>query len=522
MKFNLPPNSRILAVGSGLLMFLALPPINLFFLAWIGLVPLWMALEKPFSNGFGEGFAAGLTFNTGCLYWLFLNSGTTPLINAASFSIAVFLISLGWGIAAWSFCRLRNRYGRSAWILVPFMWAAWEGWLSYFGELAFPWPLLALTQTNFEAVLQVMEFTGIWGVSFWVVAVNVVIFFIWKSRSRLEKRIAFTVFAILIFIPPAALISAYRYYRNYDATARLVVAQGCVDPLEKWTLGVDQSWAIYDSLTRESIDLDPDLVIWPETAMPLYLFSHGLFVDELTDLANEIEAPILTGASGYARIEKDPKPLNCAFLIEPDRGIVDEYSKQYLVPFGERVPFQWLIPALSDLNFGQAEFLPGHRATLFQVSSSRGFLVFPALICFESAFPQVTRNYIRRGANLLVTISNDAWFGKSSEPYQIAALSRFRCIETRRSMARAANTGISFLADPLGRVVAVSKLGEKKWLIAELPLLSQQTFFVRHGDLLLLIATALFGLCLLVSVFTGKRETNRIEETVLPEITDDD
>ena len=184
---------------------------------------------------------------------------------------------------------------------------------------------------------------------------------------------------------------------------------------------------------------------------------------------------------------------------------MERYSKQYLVPFGERVPFQWLIPGLGNLNFGQAEFLPGLRSTLFQVNTSQAFMVFPALICFESAFPQVTRRFVKRGSNLLVTISNDAWYGKTSEPYQIAALSRFRCIETRRSMARAANTGISFLADPLGRVVAKSELGEKKWLIAELPLLSQKTFFVKHGDLFLLIATALYGLSLLLSVIVKKR-----------------
>lgn len=508
----------MLAVGSGALMFLALPPINLFFLAWVGLIPLWIALEKPHGRGFGEGFAAGLTFNLGCLYWLALNSGTTPLINAASLVITVVLLAIGWGVAAWSFCRLYERFGRRAWIVAPFMWAAWEGWLSNLGELAFPWPLLALTQTNFEAVLQVMEYTGIWGVSFWVVAVNVVILLIWKGNSRIEKRIAFFIFIVLIIIPPLALMSSYRYYHNYDSTTRMVVVQGNVDPLEKWTLGVEYSWVKYDSLTRESIEVDPDLIIWPETAIPFYLLSQGLFTRKLTDLASVMNAPILTGASGYARLNKETIKQNSAFLIEPERGIVDMYSKQYLVPFGERVPFQGLIPWLGNLNFGQAEFLPGLRSTLFQVNTKRAFLVFPALICFESAFPNVTRRYVERGANLLVTISNDAWFGRSSEPYQIAALSRFRCIETRRSMARATNTGISFLADPLGRIVAESELDQKRWLIAELPLLSQKTFFVKHGDLFLIMSTMLYGLSLLLCVFLKNQGVAEEMETPSKEV----
>ncbi len=155
---------------------------------------------------------------------------------------------------------------------------------------------------------------------------------------------------------------------------------------------------------------------------------------------------------------------------------------------------------LGNLNFGQAEFLPGLRSTLFKVDADGRKIIFPALICFESIFPDLVRKFARRGANLLVTISNDAWYGRSSEPFQIAAISRFRCIETRRSMARATNTGISQLVDPLGRTVKRSELFSTTWIIAELPLLSQETFYVKHGDLFLAVVTLFYGLALLAAV----------------------
>lgn len=499
--------TRVFAAISGAVVAAAGPPLDFYFLAWIGLVPLFYALEKSEGNGFAEGFIAGLVFNTGTIYWFAFNSGTTLLIATASMVVAVLMLASGWGLAAWLFKKIFKRLGRAAWISIPFAWSAWEGWLSNMGELAFPWSLLALSQAEFLPVLQIMEFTGVWGVSFWVVALNVAVFLVWRN-SGLVRTIALLSVVALVSIPFFALQHAYRYYRGNPPTVRILIVQGNVDPLSKWVEGVRFSWAIYDSLTRAGGEAIVDLIVWPETAVPVQLTTQSYISEGITDLATDMDAAIVTGASAKCRKNDEICPLNAAFLVNPASGISDVYSKQILVPFGERVPFQRLFPVLGKLNFGQAEFLPGLRQSIFSVDVGDNSLRFPSLICYESAFPLQSRAAVNRGANLLVTISNDAWYGNCSEPYQIAAFSRFRCIETRRAMARASNAGISFLADPLGQVVAQTNLLQAEWKAGVLPLMEDMTFYVRHGDLFLFAVTMIYGVFLLISAFKPGAESN--------------
>jgi len=175
------------------------------------------------------------------------------------------------------------------------------------------------------------------------------------------------------------------------------------------------------------------------------------------------------------------------------------------VPFGERVPFQFVTPALGKLNFGQAEFLPGLRQSVFEVESGGKSARFPVMICYESIFPWIARSAVNQGANLLVTISNDAWYGRSPEAEQIAALSRMRCIECRRSMIRTANTGISMLIDPLGREMKRTRQFEPAWIGGEVPLCDEMTFYVTYGEVFTGFAAAVFGIVLLFAA--SKRET---------------
>lgn len=498
--------SWLLAALSGVMMALAVPPVDLYFLGWIGLVPLFLALQAPRRGGFGEGLIAGVVYNGGTLYWLALNNGTDWYVAAATMIATVAILASSWGIASWVFCRFKDRVGELAWLVIPFSWTAWEGWLGSLPDIAFPWPLLALTQSKFESVLQVMEFTGVWGVSFWVAAVNVVVLLVWKGTTKQARRIGFVGFVVLVLLPPVAIIHAVTHYRPGQPTARVLVVQGNIPPDEKWVRGADFSIETYDSLTRAGSTSIVDLAIWPETAVPVNLLRQSGYRESLTRLASESRLAILTGASDQVRIGSEPRPLNSAQLIDPFRGVTDRYGKIDLVPFGERVPFQKLFPALGKLNFGQAEFLVGPRHTLFERNTSEGeTLRFPALICFESAFPDLTRQFVLRGANFLTTISNDAWYGRSSEPAQINALSRFRCIETRRAMARASNSGISMICDQLGREIISIDLFKRGQSAAIVPICEETTFYVRHGDAFLGIVTTIFGMMLLAAFFRRPR-----------------
>ncbi len=483
---SVPIRYRISAALTGALLTLAAPPINLYFLAWIGLLPLMHSIRQYPRNSFLLGFIAGFIFNTGILYWLALNTGTHWVVATISMIATVSILSIGWGFAAKIFGWLYYQIGLWAFLAMPLSWTVWEGILGHIGEISFPWPLLALTQNGFEPILQVMEFTGVWGVSLWVVAINVAIYFIWQNPTRISRRFGFIGLITLCLTPFFTQWHAYTHYNLKAPTACVMVVQGNINAEEKWILGSDYSYTIYDSLTRVGAESRVDLVVWPETAIPENLLYHTFTQENLNKLSDETNSAIITGASDYIRVDGRPRPLNAAFLILPQQGIVDRCAKRQLVPMGERVPFQWLIPSLGKLNFGQAEFLPGPEPIIFKVPLNGDTLKSPTLICYESAFPNLTVDFVRQGANFLITISNDAWYGKSSEPAQITALSRYRSIETRRAMARASNTGYSFLCDQLGKIVARTKLFTTEWAIAILPLCSEITFYVRFGDWLVL------------------------------------
>ena len=417
----------------------------------------------------------------------------------------VAVVTSGWTIAAWVFIKLRRRFGFRTWLIVPFSWTAWEGWLSWMGELAFPWSHLSLTQAGFSPILQIMEFTGIHGVSFWLVSINLLLFFLIFERRRVPVKMTGIGIILLLIIPILAQWNAGRYSPQQYETRRIGVVQGSIQAHDKWFKGTEFSWSIYDSLSRKCAEDSVELLVWPETALPTHLMHQSIYADKLSRLSDDLNCWILTGASDYNRIDSLYKPLNSAFLIGPHSGIVSRYAKRFLVPFGERVPFQKLCPQLGKLNFGQAEFLPGIRQTIFELPGKDNPVRFPVMICYESIFPRISRRAVSNGANLLVTISNDGWYGWTSEPSQIAALSRFRCIETRRSMARASNSGISALIDPRGREIKRTELYEPACIEADLPLIGGETFYVRFGVLFLIIITVIYGILLLYCAVIWRR-----------------
>jgi apolipoprotein N-acyltransferase len=483
----------------------ACPPLNLYPLAWIGLLPLFYSLEHTDGSGFQEGSAAGLVFNLAILHWLAFNTGTYLWVAVLTMAAASLILSMAWGTAAWLFCRMRDRLGGIAWFFVPFSWCAWEGWLGHLGELAFPWPLLALTQSAFSPALQIMEFTGVWGTTFWVVALNTAIYVVWRNFDRRSKRYAMATVGALVLIALGAYLHARRFTAMSGQTARVAVVQGNIPADEKWIRGIRFSWDVYDSLTSIAVKDSVDLIVWPETALPAYLLHQSIFADRFANLADRSQASILTGASDYCYREGERRLLNSCMLVRPGDWIAQRGAKRDLVPFGERVPFQRICPKLGELNLGQAEFIPGYYAQLYRTRTSEGFeLKFPAMICYESIFPWQSRQAVIDGANLLMTISNDAWYGWSLEAWQIVALSRFRCIETRRSMARASNSGISFLCDPSGTVVKSTRLFEPAWITASLPIMNVETLYVKFGDWLLFGVTAIYGLGLVYAALIRK------------------
>jgi len=292
--------------------------------------------------------------------------------------------------------------------------------------------------------------------------------------------------------------------QSQNQQVQVTAVQGNIPPLEKWTQGEELSLNRYDSLSRAAFNPHTALVIWPETSVPAQL-EGGLYLRlcYFTDRAN---VTLVTGVPDYCMFGGHYRHLNGAVQIVPEKGVTARTYKKYLVPFGERVPFQWIYPGLGKLNLGQAEFLPGLRQALFTFTKDSVEVRYPVLICYESLFPELSRQAVRDGANLLVTISNDAWYGWSSEPAQIDALSRFRCIETRRSMARVSNAGISSIIDPMGTELCATGLFQTTFVTAPVPLERRTTFFVVYGEWLPVLMNVITGAALIFMAVRKRKQ----------------
>jgi apolipoprotein N-acyltransferase len=489
---------RVPFILSGLLSALAFPPVSLWFLAWVSLVPLLISVRSlSFGSAFRRAWWAGLVFNACLLYWIALNSGTSLVIAFASFFGLLLVLPLYWAFfgSLWAF--LYRQWGHWAALSLPAVWVGLEI-IKNAPEVGFPWLELGLTQVNLPAVTQLAELGGIRLVSVWVVTANVLVYFYLQKRTRAS-------YILGVFLLGSVIWGAWRLHHLPDPGPPVTAAviQGNIDPAVKWRQSPDSSLAVYENLTRQAAEqADLDLVVWPETAAPVYLGHQTRYQRRLRQLAKKLDVAILTGASHYEfRSDKsdDYDRYNSAFFFPASGDAVQRYDKIRLVPFGERVPFQSWFPRLGELNFGQAEFTPGKRYTVFRLGNGIGI---SAQICFESIFGSQTRRFILNGSRVLFNLTNDGWYGRSSGPYQHAALVRFQCIATRTPLLRAANTGISLAADRTGGVIKKLPLGQRGFFIVTIPSAGEEaTFFVRYGEIIPRLLALIALLLLLVTFF---------------------
>jgi apolipoprotein N-acyltransferase len=267
---------------------------------------------------------------------------------------------------------------------------------------------------------------------------------------------------------------------------RIGLVQGNIAQEDKWNPSeARRIFTTYIAMTRDAARRGAQFILWPESSTPFMFEEHVEGGETIRALAREVGAPVLFGSD---QIERQPVPrmFNSAFLVAPDGTTSGVYRKIHLVPFGEYVPGKALISFVSPLVQSLAEFAPGTSMVLLPVN---GHLASTA-ICYEVVYPSLVREAVLQGSELLTTITNDAWYGQSSAPYQHFAMASMRAIEQGRYLARAANTGISGIVDPYGRVVEQSALFEQVGLVGEARFLTVRTLYSRIGDLVAYLALA--------------------------------
>ncbi|MBI3871618.1 MAG: apolipoprotein N-acyltransferase [candidate division Zixibacteria bacterium] len=441
----------------------------------LGAAGLGEGCPPPLRTVAWRAWVFGTVFHFATLYWTgwVAIPGMLAMVAILGLYVAVVFVGCAYLERAWG--------ARAIW-LFPFLWVGHE-YLRGLGALAFPWTNLSLSQVGYHDLVQYADLTGDLGVSFMVALMNVAVLRLIHSLNAGRRRPALWYSSLLA----AGLVLPLIYARlalpglTTTDTVRVAVLQGDIDSFHKWDEGwVDQSMATYETQTRDAAAHGADLIIWPETAAPMYLRAEEEYHRQLRLLSERLSVSMLIGTLEFQTREPEGYlRYNAAVAI--DHGVYqrDYHAKMQLVPFGEWIPFSNRWRVLDKLEVGGAHFSAGNRYVLFDHPQGP----YAAAICYESIFPDIIRHFVLNGARFLVNITNDGWYGFSSGPTQHAAIAILRAIETRRPIARAANTGVSGFIDRTGRFIEATAQYVPDVRICDLPLgpKGEETFFVRHG-----------------------------------------
>ncbi len=477
------------AVASGLTLTAAFPPPGLSWFAWVGLVPLFKTLEgQAPRDGMKLGIAFGLAHFGTLLYWIVYvvrhYAGLNIWLSFFPFLLLTLYLSLYGGVFG-ALCALQQNRAFAS-VGIPASWVALE-FLRAKLLTGFPWCLLGYSQYKWETLIQAAQIAGVYGISFLVVSANWAVFNLMMASGKTTKKA--TLASVLFSVLMMALTLFYghtelktRAKRPVASSLNVLLVQPNIDQSKKWAPGYQLTTIkILEHLTKKGVEgQDTDLIVWPETATPFFFQEKGKLSNRVRNLSKELETPILFGSPAYEYTPHGRIYLNRAYLLGPDPNVVQWYDKMHLVPFGEYVPMKKVLFFLEKLVHGAGDFQPGKEVKPLKTKGAK----LGVLICFETIFPGIAREHITRGAQCLVNITNDAWFGKSSAPLQHLAMSVFRAVEYRVPLIRAANTGISAVVTPSGEILRKSGLFTRETIRAKLDLYpTSLTPYALFGDL---------------------------------------
>jgi apolipoprotein N-acyltransferase len=382
-----------------------------------------------------------------------------------------------------------RRFGVSGVWFAPAFWVTTE-WLRGIIGGGFPWVLLGTSQATVLPVVQTASVVGVYGLSALVTLVSAAAAAVAVSRRRSVWQGAAAVAVLLAVVTAVgAMRVAGARLTTTGRVLRVGLVQGNVEQAEKWNPAFrDQILRRYIDLTRQAIGAGAALVIWPESSTPFYFDVDSALAAPVRRLAAETRTPFIIGSDEHEPGRNGPDRFyNSALLIGPDGLSHGSYRKIRLVPFGEYVPLKRVLFFVGSMVEAVSDFTPGTEAVVFDANGAR----VSAAICYESIDPVLGRRFVANGSELLSTITNDAWFGRSSAAYQHFDQGIVRAVEEGRYLVRAANTGISGAVDPYGRVLTRTRLFEPAALTVDVRLLQHRTIYSRIGDVIVWVSFAL-------------------------------
>ncbi len=500
----------VLLFCSALLAALPLTFPSIFLLSWVAFIPFFLTILNTSGTGklryaFGRGVFFGFFYNLFVYYWfLWLYPMDFAGLDRAS--------SLGVVILAWlgiSFAHgllfaiptlLCHFVGRKSGSRIFLLFTAIVGilfaeWIPTLSQVAFPWVRVALGQYKAPALIQFASVFGIYGVDFLILAVCAILALALSSKVRKERSVFFLA-AVLLFA--SNLVYGVFRIATVDEGESITVSsvQACVLSGEKWSgLGALDA---YVDVTRQAPSCD--LILWPESAVPINLATYPELLEEYQLLSAELDTPMMMGC--FWKI--DGKTSNSVILLD-ESSVSEVYSKRHLVPFGEKMPYREvlsrLIPVLEQINMLSSDLAEGTKSVIIQGEKGN----FGSIICFESLFPSLTRQSVKDGAEMIVLVTNDSWYEDSPAVWQHLAHAVFRSVENSRSTARCANSGVSAFIDSRGRLKSVLAPLEKGVLTDTLSFSDEFTLYTFWGDVLIPVLAVIWLLALVLPMLGERR-----------------
>jgi apolipoprotein N-acyltransferase len=511
----------LLTVASALIVSISFPPVDIGVAVWCGLSPLLFVLrQRGFLAASIFGFLFGCLFGIGAFYWTRNVIG----INLSDFLLFLFVFSLYFSAFGFFYRLISRRIG--PWIIIgaPALWVTVEYVRSNLFFLSWPWNLLGHSQHSYLPVIQIADITGVYGISFLIVMVNQFLsqmpeFFHQRKPAPNGNTILRTYDRnwIIQFLTVVLLMVATSVYGCYNS--------GVMDSGRHLRVGLIQSNVItqdnmpfadqekhlqvYERLTKAAALGKPDLIVWPDSSLPAPIRSR-LVRYTIVQLAHETGSYLLVGGAGHEKTTPKREGYlpysNSEFLINPSGQIAGQYNKMRLLPFNEYLPLQRIIKWPQWITTLKESFIPGEKYTLFEVSGVK----FGTPICWENLFPDLYRQFVKEGAQFMVSVTNEGFLESATAHYQTLAMNIFRAVENRVVIVRVSPNGVSGFINPDGKVVNTVRDGNGKKLfisgvlVKDVLLSDKKTFFTIYGDIFAYTTIAMSALTILISLFRQK------------------
>lgn len=488
-------------------------------MAWVALVPL-LICQQRLSAGkfFWLAFFGALLGYLGALYWMIpaMNSfgGLRDVEAFGVLLLIAIILAFYLALALYLPVIIHKRLGLPLFILNAVFVVASDYLRTYVPVGGFPWPMLAYSQGNYLEFFQWVDLFGVSGLNCMLILVNGLLAEIFSPthKERRKDLLLNRSLILVLLVSVSVLLSIYRSNRIDEwevgtGGATVALLQGNVSQDLKWNPNLARAHIrLYSRLSEQSLASGADLVIWPETSYPYSFILNDLPSRWLIE-KDSLRIPALVGAVSQNELGLVDEPIiyNSAFLMNGQSRVLDVYHKQHLVPFGEYIPMKEWLTFAKRFTVAVGDFSPGNQANVLTLNEMK----MGVLMCYEDIFPDIARMFVNHGANVLINMTNDAWYGDTSAQYQHLVYSQLRALENRRYLLRATNTGITAFINHHGQVLATLKPFEEGLLLRNAPLITKKTFYSEYGDFM---ARGASGLCLILwplSWFRDRKKLNR-------------